>query len=125
MTTEDAVAGIAATTTYQGLKCTAVLDGADYPGGVKISDERMKYLEDRVLDRHGTHGEWNYTVRPAPRPGRNRSRPGARGPDPALLEGLAALAGVADLGRPARRRRRALAGRPRAAPAPGPRRRPP
>ena len=33
MTSEDAVAGIAATTTYQDLKCTAVLDEADYPTG--------------------------------------------------------------------------------------------
>jgi len=68
MTVEDAVAGIAATTTYQGLKVTAVLDGGDYPTGQQISGERMKYLEDRVLDRHGMHGEWNYTLLPAPRP---------------------------------------------------------
>ena len=68
MTVSDAVAGIAATTTYQGLKCTAVLDEAGYPKGTEISDQRMKYLEARILDRHGTHGEWNYAVRPAPRP---------------------------------------------------------
>jgi len=66
MTREDAVAGIAATTTCQGLKCTAVLDDAEYPDKVKISDQRMKYLEDRVLARGPFHGEWNYTVRPAP-----------------------------------------------------------
>ena len=68
MTKEDAVAGIAATTTYQGLKVTAVLDEAAYPKGTEISDERMTYLEERILDRHGMHGEWNYTARPAPRP---------------------------------------------------------
>ena len=68
MTVSDAVAGIAATTTCQGLKVTAVLDDAVYPKGIEISDKRMKYLEQRILDRHGTHGEWNYTVRPAPRP---------------------------------------------------------
>ncbi len=68
MTREDAVAGIAATTTYQGLKVTAVLDDADYPEGVKVSGERMRHLEDRVLDRGAAHGEWNYTVMPAPRP---------------------------------------------------------
>jgi hypothetical protein len=68
MTVEDAVAGIAATTAYQGLKVTAVLDDGDYPEGVKISGERMKYLEDRVLDRHHVHGEWNCTLLPAPRP---------------------------------------------------------
>ena len=120
MTREDAVAGIAATTTYQGLKCTAVLDGAEYPDGVKISDRRMKYLEERVLDRDSFHGEWNYTVRPAAPPEPEPAP--APGPD---LEGLAALAGIADLPallhaavpawEAARECRRALArGRPRA-----------
>jgi hypothetical protein len=119
MTREDAVAGIAATTTYQGLKCTAVLDDAEYPGKVKISDQRMRHLEERVLDRDPFHGEWNYTVRPAA-----PQEPGpapAPGPD---LEGLAALAGIGDLPallsaavpawEAARECRRALArGRPR------------
>ena len=45
MTPEDAVAGIAATTTYAGLKVTAVLDANEYPKGQEIADERMKYLE--------------------------------------------------------------------------------
>lgn len=93
MTREDAVAGIAATTTYHGLKVTAVLDDAGYPDKVKVSDKRMKYLEEDVLDRDPFHGEWNCTIRPAapqePEP------PPAPGPD---LEGLAALAGIADLG---------------------------
>ena len=68
MTREDAVAGIAATVTAGGLKCTAVLDDGDYPDGVEVSDAQMTYLEDRVLDRGGFHGEWNYAVLPAPRP---------------------------------------------------------
>ena len=68
MTAQDAVAGIAATTTYQGLKVTAVLDGNEYPKGTQISDERMDYLEQRILDRQDTRGEWNYAVLPAPRP---------------------------------------------------------
>jgi hypothetical protein len=68
MTRQDAVAGIAATVTFQGLKCTAVLDDARYPDGVKVGDARMKHLEERVLDRDPFHGEWNYTVLPAPRP---------------------------------------------------------
>ena len=51
MTAEDAVAGIAATVTGQGLKCAAVLDDAGYPKGTEISDARMRYPEDRVLDR--------------------------------------------------------------------------
>ena len=42
----------------------------------------MTYLEERILDRHGMHGEWNYTARPAPRPAPEpepapRRRPGA------------------------------------------------
>ena len=96
MTREDVVAGIAATTTAQGLKCTAVLDEADYPDGVKVSDRRMRHLETRVLDRRAFHGEWNYAVLPAPRPG-PEPEPEPPGPGPALLTALAALAGVPDL----------------------------
>jgi hypothetical protein len=96
MTAEDAVAGIAATTTYQGLKCTAVLDEGDYPGGVKVSNERMKHLQDRVITRHGAHGEWNYAIRPAPA-GPEPAPPAAPAPGPDL-QGLAALAGIGDLG---------------------------
>jgi hypothetical protein len=55
MTADDAVAGIAATVTSQGLKCTAVRDDAPYPEGAKVSDDRMRYLQDRVLVRHGPH----------------------------------------------------------------------
>ena len=95
MTREDAVAGIAATTTGQGLKCTAVLDEGHYPAGQEISGERMKELEDRILDRHAFHGEWNYTVRPAPRPGPAADPEPSPGPD---LAALAALAGIGDLG---------------------------
>jgi Rhodopirellula transposase DDE domain len=68
MTRQDAVAGIAATVTAQGLKCTAVLDDGDYPDGIEISRERVRYIEDRLLDRAAFHGEWNYAVLPAPRP---------------------------------------------------------
>jgi transposase len=96
MTKEDVVAGIAATTTYQGLKCTAALDDGEYPGGIKISDERMKHLEERVIARHGTHGEWNYAIRPAPA-GPEPEPPAAPPPGPDL-EALAALAGIGDLG---------------------------
>ena len=97
MSAEDAVAGVAATTTYQGLKCTAVLDRAEYPDRAKISDSRMKYLEDRIIGRHGTRGEWNYAIRPVPRPGPDPEPEPAPGPDPALLAALAALAGIGDL----------------------------
>src|SRR6266568_2946238 len=93
MTPEEAVAGIAATTTYQGLKCTAVLDDRDYPEGAEVPAARIRHLEERVLDRDRFHGEWNYTVRPAPAQPQEQA-PGP-GPD---LDALAALAGIGDLG---------------------------
>jgi hypothetical protein len=96
MTKQDAVAGIAATTTYQGLKVTAVLDDAAYPGGVKVGGRRMRHLEERVLDRDPFHGEWNYAVRPAPA-GPAPGPPAAPAPAPDL-ERLAAEAGIDDLG---------------------------
>ncbi|MBO0806652.1 MAG: ISAzo13 family transposase, partial [Nocardiopsaceae bacterium] len=82
MTVDDAVAGIAATVTSQGLKCHPVRDDRQYAPGAEVSDERAKYLEDRVLDRGQFHGEWNYRVLPAPRlgpdpePARRPERPG-------------------------------------------------
>jgi len=101
MTIGDAVAGIAATVTAQGLKCTAVIDGNDYPDGIKISGERMRYLEDRVLDRSAVRGEWNYTVlpapRPAPEPGPAPAPAPEPGPDPAALAAVAGVAGLAAL----------------------------
>jgi hypothetical protein len=107
MTEEDAVAGIAATTTYAGLKVTAVLDGARYPTGQEVSDNRMKYLEDRVLERGAVRGEWNYAVLPVPRPAPEPdpepgpgpagrcpqdvlNHPALTGMDPADLDALAA-----------------------------------
>jgi len=74
MTVADAVAGIAATVTSGGLKCTAVTDGNDYPRGLKIPPVRVKELEDRHLDRSSFHGERNYALLPVPRP--------APGPEP-------------------------------------------
>jgi Rhodopirellula transposase DDE domain len=98
MTREDAVAGIAATVTTQGLKCTAVLDSAHYPGGMQVSGERVRYLEDRIISRDRFHGEWNYTILPAPRPAvEPEPEPGPAGPDPAMTAALAALAGIPDL----------------------------
>jgi Rhodopirellula transposase DDE domain len=94
MTAADAVAGIAATTTWQGLKVTAVLDDGRWPANVKISDERMKYLEERVIARHGPHGEWNYAIRPAPA-GPQPGPPAAPPPGPDLAA-LATLGGISD-----------------------------
>jgi hypothetical protein len=93
MTKQDAVAGIAATVTAQGLKCTAVLDDGRYPDGIKVSDARMKHLEDRVLDRGRFHGEWNYTVLPAPRPA-PEPEPAAPGRVPQHVLNHPALTGI-------------------------------
>jgi hypothetical protein len=53
---------IAATRTSHGLRVEAVLDPGDYPTGVAISKERFAALP---LERHATHGAWNYTLHPA------------------------------------------------------------
>jgi hypothetical protein len=79
MTKEDAVAGIAATTACQGLKCTAVLDEGGCPLKVKVSDERMRHLEDRVPAAARSTASGTARSGPPP-PGRNRSRPPARRP---------------------------------------------
>ena len=59
---EVVVQTIAATRTSRGLRVEAVLDPGDYPTGVAISKERFAALP---LERHTTHGAWNYTLRPA------------------------------------------------------------
>jgi Rhodopirellula transposase DDE domain len=89
---EVIISTIAAVTTATGLTVTAVLDDGDYPEKVRISDKRMQDLEERVLGRHGYHGEWNYTIRPAPA-GPDPEPPPPPGPD---LAALAALAGIGD-----------------------------
>ena len=94
MTAQDAVAGIAATVTARGLKCTAVLDEAGYPEGEKVPEARMRYLRGHVITRHEQRGEWNYTVRPAPPGPEPEPAPAPAGPDPALLAALARLAGL-------------------------------
>jgi len=88
---------IGAVTTSTGLSVTAVLDTSSYPTGTKISDARMKDLEDRALTRHHFHGEWNTTFHPAPAaaPAADPAPPArdARGP---ILDALArpALTGM-------------------------------
>ncbi len=67
LTSHDVIINtIAATTTSTGLAVTAVLDQASYPTGTMISDEQMAGLEQHLLTRHRFHGDWNYTVHPAP-----------------------------------------------------------
>lgn len=55
---------ISATTTRTGLQVHAELDSGVYQTKVKIGDEQMATI---ARDRHGFHGEWNYTLRPEPR----------------------------------------------------------
>jgi Rhodopirellula transposase DDE domain len=59
---EVVVQTIAATRTSGGLRVEAVLDPGDYPTGVAISKERFAALS---VERHATHGAWNYTLHPA------------------------------------------------------------
>jgi hypothetical protein len=96
LSVQDAVAGIAATVTAGGLKCTACHDDAAYPKGIEVSDARMKHIEDCDLDRSSFHGEWNYTFRavprPAPQPEPEPERPGRV---PAAVLNHAALTGMA------------------------------
>jgi hypothetical protein len=128
---EVVVNTIAATTTATGLTVTAVLDAGRYPVGAEVTDAQMKDLEDRVIARHGFHGEWNYTLlavprpapdpgpAPAPQPARPAADLDARG-QPALTGlppgGAAALAAALAIPHAARRQARLHAnrrGRPR------------
>jgi Rhodopirellula transposase DDE domain len=62
----------------------AQLDPGSYPAGVKISDAQMAGLP---LARHHWHGEWNYTLRPAPaQPAASPGTPAPRRPDRSWLK---------------------------------------
>jgi hypothetical protein len=87
---------IGAVTTDAGLTVTAVLDQSPYPTGLEVSDARMRDLEDRALNRHHFHGEWNYTLLAVPRP----APPPGPGPPPG--PDLGALADPAVTGIPRR-----------------------
>jgi len=52
---------IAATTTQSGLKVDCELDTADYPKGIKVSNEEMDALN---ITKDPFHGEWNYSFSP-------------------------------------------------------------
>ena len=52
---------IGATTSSNGLTVRCVLDEAEYPVGVKVSDAEMADLK---IMRDEFHGEWNYSIRP-------------------------------------------------------------
>ena len=65
-THEVIVETIAATTTRTGLTIQAALDTSTYQRGIKITDKEMKTFAARHLQRHQFHGDWNYTITPAP-----------------------------------------------------------
>ena len=78
MTAADAVAGIAATTTYQGLKCTAALDGGRLPRrdqDQRSADEVPGRTRHRPARRPTASGT---TPSAPPPPSRTRSRSPAR-----------------------------------------------
>ena len=60
---EVVVASIAATATRTGLSVRAELDTDAYPTGVQVSDETLAAVP---ITRHRFHGDWNYTLHPAP-----------------------------------------------------------
>ena len=92
------------------------------PHRAGVSDERMTRLENRVLDRHHSRGEWNYTIRASPRPPGPGTRPGARRPPALASPPSPPCRRITDY-LPAlyRRRRTYPRRRPRATAAPGPR----
>ncbi|NJP30276.1 ISAzo13 family transposase [Microbispora sp. SCL1-1] len=81
LTSHDVVVNtIASTQTSTGLRVEAVLDTGDYPTGVAISKERFAALP---LERHATHGTWNYTLRPVMADDPATSQPVSEGDGPA------------------------------------------
>jgi transposase len=58
---EIAVNLIGSITTNKGLHIQAAIDMADYPTGLKVSNEAMSSL---CIERDTFHGEWNYSITP-------------------------------------------------------------
>jgi hypothetical protein len=54
---------ISATSTATGLTVRDELDNGTYPTGIKYTRKQIDTLS---ITRHDFHGEWNYTVSPAP-----------------------------------------------------------
>jgi hypothetical protein len=52
------------TTTQEGLRIEAAIDGANYPTGIKVPNKEMEALK---LQRADFHGNWNYTIKPRPK----------------------------------------------------------
>ena len=53
---------IGSTTTRKGLIVRAALDTHTYETGIKVRDDELAKVK---LTRHGFHGDWNYTIKPA------------------------------------------------------------
>jgi hypothetical protein len=77
---EVVVKTIEATRTRTGLRVEAALDTGDYPTGIAISKERFEALP---LQRHATHGTWNYTLHPQPIPHSTEAVPAGEQSGPA------------------------------------------
>ncbi|GAA1308199.1 hypothetical protein Psi02_69290 [Planotetraspora silvatica] len=77
---EVVVKTIATTRTSGGLLIEAALDVGDYPTGIAISKERMAALP---LERHTTHGTWNYTLHPQPASSASEAAPVSESSGPA------------------------------------------
>lgn len=58
---EIIVSLIGSTTTKNGLRVVAELDGARFPKGIEVTEQAVAALS---LKRHSFHGEWNYALRP-------------------------------------------------------------
>ena len=52
---------IGSTKTETGLKVKAKIDTAEYPTGIKITDDEISKMN---LTKNEFHGEWNYTIKP-------------------------------------------------------------
>jgi len=54
---------IGSTHSRSGLRVRSELDRGQYPAGVTVTDAQMATVR---LERHRFHGDWNYTLQPAP-----------------------------------------------------------
>jgi Rhodopirellula transposase DDE domain len=54
---------IGSTHSRAGLRVRSELDRGQYPAGVTVTDVQMATVR---LERHRFHGDWNYTIHPAP-----------------------------------------------------------
>jgi hypothetical protein len=79
LTSHQVIVNTIATTTRTGLTMHGELDPGTYPARVKISNAQMEALP---LARHDWHGDWNYTLHPAPAAMPSASAPRRRPPPP-------------------------------------------